>query len=173
MMENLVGDLFVKPNQHFCLVVAEFNEFITSRLADSAVECLLRHGAKETQITRVKVPGSFEIPTVASQAAKSGKFSAVICLGAVIRGQTSHYEHVTDQVSRGVGAIGRDVVVARDRHVEWFGFAVHATGSMPNDAGRRVVTGRASIHRSRARIRCSPGNYSGVVPLRVGLELCA
>ncbi len=106
MIENVTGDLFVKPNQRFCLVVAEFNEFITSRLADSAVECLLRHGAKETQITRIKVPGSFEIPTVASQAAKSGKYSAVICLGAVIRGQTSHYEHVTDQVSRGVGAIG-------------------------------------------------------------------
>jgi len=106
MIENVVGDLFVKPNQRYCLVVAEFNEFITTRLAESAIECLIRHGAKDTQITQIKVPGAFEIPTVASQAAKSGKFAAVLCLGAVIRGQTDHYDHVADQVSRGVGALG-------------------------------------------------------------------
>ena len=106
MVESVVGDLFVKPKQRFCLIVAEFNEFITTRLAESAIECLTRHGAKEAQITLVKVPGSFEIPTAASAAAQSGKYAAVICLGCVIRGQTSHYDHVADQVARGVGAVG-------------------------------------------------------------------
>ena len=111
MVETLSGDFVVKPAHRFALVVAEFNEFISRRLADAAVDCLLRHGAKESQIVQVMVPGSFEIPTVARELAKSGKYSAVICLGCVIRGQTDHYDHVASQVSRGVGAIGPDTGV--------------------------------------------------------------
>ena len=106
MVETISGDLFVKAGQRFALVVAEFNEFITSRLKDGAVEALLRHGAKDTQVTVVWVPGAFEIPTVAMQLAKGGKYAAVICLGCVIRGATGHYDQVADGVSRGVAAIG-------------------------------------------------------------------
>ena len=106
MAEKIVGQLVVKPNWTFAVVVAEFNEFITTRLAGSAVECIVRHGGKESQVTQVNVPGSFEIPTIATVLAKSGKFSAVICLGCVIRGQTGHYDQVVDGVSRGVAAIG-------------------------------------------------------------------
>ena len=106
MVEKLSGDLVVKPGQRFALVVAEFNEFITERLAKSAVECILRHGGNEGQITQVLVPGCFEIPTMAMELAKSGQYSAVICLGAVIRGQTDHYDHVAGAVARGVAQIG-------------------------------------------------------------------
>lgn len=100
------GELIVKPAQRFVLVAAEFNEFITHRLVASAIECIVRHGGKESQITEVWVPGSFEIPTVAMQLAKSGKYAAVICLGAVIRGETGHYDQVANGVARGVAAIG-------------------------------------------------------------------
>jgi 6,7-dimethyl-8-ribityllumazine synthase len=111
MVETLSGDFIVRPGSRFALVVAEFNSFITSKLAEGAVECILRHGGKESQITQVKVPGAFEIPTVAKALATSGKYTAVICLGCVIRGQTDHYDHVTRQVSTGVGAIGPETGV--------------------------------------------------------------
>ncbi|MGN6367042.1 MAG: 6,7-dimethyl-8-ribityllumazine synthase [Phycisphaerae bacterium] len=111
MIETLSGDFLIKPNARFALVVAEFNSFITSKLVEGAVDCLLRHGGKESQITQVKVPGAFEIPTIAKTLASSGKYSAVICLGCVIRGQTDHYDHVTRQVSTGVGKIGPETGV--------------------------------------------------------------
>ncbi len=105
MVETVSGDLVVKHVRH-ALVVAEFNSFITSKLAEGAVECLLRHGAKESQITQYMVPGAFEIPLVARELAKSGKFAAVVALGCVIRGETEHYDHVAGQATRGVGAAG-------------------------------------------------------------------
>jgi len=106
MIETITGDLTVQPQQRFALVVAEFNAYITAKLAEGAAECIRRHGGKDSQITQISVPGAFEIPTVANQLAKSGKYAAIICLGCVIRGQTSHFDHVADQVSRGVGMIG-------------------------------------------------------------------
>jgi 6,7-dimethyl-8-ribityllumazine synthase len=112
MVETIVGELVIKPTQRFALVVAEFNKFITAKLAEGAIDCLLRHGAKESQITQILVPGSFEIPLIAKEAAKSGKYSAVICLGCVIRGETDHYDHVAGQVSRGIGGIGPETGVA-------------------------------------------------------------
>ncbi len=111
MAETISGDLIVKSNQHYAIVVAEFNSFITSKLVEGAVDCILRHGGKESQIKIVKVPGSFEIPTVAKALAQSGKYDAVLCLGCVIRGQTDHYEHVTSQVARGVGQVGPETGV--------------------------------------------------------------
>jgi 6,7-dimethyl-8-ribityllumazine synthase len=111
MVETVSGDLVVKPAQRFALVVAEFNRLITAKLAEGAVDCLLRHGAKEGQILQVSVPGAFEIPVVAKELAKGGKFAAVICLGCVIRGETDHYDHVAGQVSRGVGAAGLETGV--------------------------------------------------------------
>ena len=105
-MVTIAGDLVVKASQHYAIVVAEFNSFITGKLLEGAVDCLTRHGGKEEQITHIKVPGSFEIPTVAMALAKSGKYDAVLCLGCVIRGQTDHYDHVAQQVSRGVGQVG-------------------------------------------------------------------
>ena len=112
MVDVLTGELIVQSGQKFALIVAEFNELITLKLAEGAIKCLLRHGAKENQIVQIMVPGCFEIPTVARAVTQSGKYSAVICLGCVIRGQTDHYDHVAGQVSRGVGAIGAETGVA-------------------------------------------------------------
>ena len=86
------------------IVVARFNEFITSKLLGGAVDGLVRHGMNEEDIDVAWVPGAFEIPLIAKKMAKSGKYDAVIALGAVIRGSTSHYDYVCNEVSKGVAA---------------------------------------------------------------------
>lgn len=110
-MDSHAGELIVKSSQRFALVVAEFNSFITEKLAQGAADCLLRHGAKGSQIAQFLVPGAFEIPLVAKELANTNKYAAVICLGCVIRGETDHYDHVAGQVSRGVGALGAETGV--------------------------------------------------------------
>ena len=87
------------------IVVARFNEFITSKLLGGAMDGLLRHDVEEKNIHVAWVPGAFEIPLIASKLAKSGKYDAVICLGAVIRGSTSHYDYVCSEVCKGIAAI--------------------------------------------------------------------
>ncbi len=87
------------------IVVARFNEFITSKLLSGAVDCLTRHDIEEDSIDVAWVPGAFEIPLIASKMAKSGKYDAVICLGAVIRGSTSHYDYVCNEVSKGIASV--------------------------------------------------------------------
>jgi len=84
------------------IVVARFNEFITSKLLSGALDGLKRHDVSEDNIDVAWVPGAFEIPLIASKMAKSGKYDAVICLGAVIRGSTSHYDYVCNEVSKGI-----------------------------------------------------------------------
>lgn len=84
------------------IVAARFNEFITSKLLSGAIDALTRSGLSETDIETAWVPGAFEIPLIASKMAKSGKYDAVICLGAVIRGSTSHYDYVCSEVSKGI-----------------------------------------------------------------------
>ena len=86
------------------IVAARFNEFITSKLLSGAVDTLIRHDVKEENIHVAWVPGAFEIPLIASKMAKSGKYDAVICLGEVIRGATSHYECVCSEVSKGIAS---------------------------------------------------------------------
>ena len=88
----------------FGIVVSRFNEFITARLLEGALDALRRHGAEEDRITVAKVPGSFEIPLVAKRMATSGQYSAIICLGTVIRGATPHFEYIAAEVSKGVAA---------------------------------------------------------------------
>ena len=88
------------------IVAARFNEFITSKLLSGAVDALTRHDVKEDDIEVAWVPGAFEIPLVASKMAKSNKYDAIICLGAVIRGNTSHYDYVCNEVSKGVAQVG-------------------------------------------------------------------
>jgi 6,7-dimethyl-8-ribityllumazine synthase len=87
------------------IVVARFNEFITSKLLGGAVDGLKRHHIDEDSIDVAWVPGAFEIPLIASKMAKSGKYDAVICLGAVIRGSTSHYDYVCSEVSKGIANV--------------------------------------------------------------------
>ncbi|MBI5695565.1 MAG: 6,7-dimethyl-8-ribityllumazine synthase [Nitrospirae bacterium] len=104
MPKQVQGDLSAK-GQKFCLLVSRFNDFISSRLLDGAVDALLRNGAKDEDITVVRVPGAFEIPLVAKKAAATKKFDAIICLGAVIRGATPHFDYVSSEVSKGVASV--------------------------------------------------------------------
>lgn len=87
------------------IVVARFNEFITSKLLGGAIDGLKRHEVDENQIDVAWVPGAFEIPLIAQAMTKSGKYDAVICLGAVIRGATSHYDYVCNEVSKGIAQV--------------------------------------------------------------------
>jgi 6,7-dimethyl-8-ribityllumazine synthase len=89
----------------FGMIVSRFNDFISSKLVEGAMDALLRHGAKEDQISLAKVPGAFEIPLAAKKLAESGKYDAVICLGAVIRGSTPHFEYVAAEVSKGIANV--------------------------------------------------------------------
>ena len=87
------------------IIVARFNEFITSKLLSGALDTLTRHEINEENIQVAWVPGAFEIPLIAARMAKSGKYDAVICLGAVIRGSTSHYDYVCNEVSKGIASV--------------------------------------------------------------------
>jgi 6,7-dimethyl-8-ribityllumazine synthase len=89
----------------FAIIVGRFNEFISSKLVEGAMDALSRHGAKEGQVSVVKVPGSFEIPVTAKMLAESQKYDAIICLGAVIRGSTPHFEYIAAEVSKGIAAV--------------------------------------------------------------------
>ncbi len=86
----------------FALVVSRFNEALTSRLQDGAVDCLVRHGADHDAITVIRVPGAWEIPMVAARAAGSGEFDAVVCLGALVRGGTAHFDLIAAEVAKGI-----------------------------------------------------------------------
>ncbi len=109
-MKTLEGKLVAK-GMRVGIVAARFNEFITSKLVGGALDGLTRHDVREEDISLAWVPGAFEIPLVASRMAKSGKYDAVICLGAVIRGATSHYDYVCNEVSKGIAAVSLETGV--------------------------------------------------------------
>lgn len=98
------GKLIVPPGARFAIVASRFNHFIVDHLTDGAVDALVRHGAQPENITIARVPGAWEIPLVARRLAGSDKIDAVIALGAVIRGATPHFDHVANEVSKGVAA---------------------------------------------------------------------
>lgn len=104
MTDSIKSDLIGK-GKSFCLVVSEFNDFITTRLLDSAIDVLEKHQVKSDDITVVWVPGAFEIPMVANKIIKQGKYSGVICLGAVIKGETPHYNYVSNEVTKGIAQL--------------------------------------------------------------------
>ena len=103
-MRTFEGKL-TSGNIRIGIVASRFNEFITSKLISGAMDGLIRHDVPEDSIHLAWVPGAFEIPLIASKMAKSGKYDAVICLGAVIRGATSHYDYVCNEVSKGIAAV--------------------------------------------------------------------
>ena len=105
MGKVLQGKLVVGKGRRFALVVSRFNEFISSKLLEGAKDALVRHGADEGAIDVVWVPGSFEIPAAAQRVASSGKYAAVVCLGAVIRGATPHFGYIAAEVSKGVAQV--------------------------------------------------------------------
>jgi len=109
-MDVKTGRLRVE-GRAFALVVARFNDFVTSKLLEAAVDTLSRLGVAEADMAVVWVPGAFEIPMAAGHLARSGKYAAVICLGTVIRGQTPHFEYVAGQCASGIAAVARDTGV--------------------------------------------------------------
>jgi len=110
-MENInkiEGHLVADNSFRVGIVTARFNEFITSKLLGGAIDGLVRHGVAEENITSAWVPGAFELPLIASKMAESGKYDAIICLGAVIRGTTTHYDYVCNEVTKGIGKVNLD-----------------------------------------------------------------
>ena len=105
-IQVLEGKVVAPEGMKAAIVASRFNEIIVSKLLSGAVDGLVRHGVAEENITAAWVPGAFEIPVIASKMAKSGKYDAVICLGAVIRGDTSHYDYVCSEVSKGIAQAG-------------------------------------------------------------------
>ncbi|WP_029521806.1 6,7-dimethyl-8-ribityllumazine synthase [Persephonella sp. KM09-Lau-8] len=109
-MRNIEGQLSAE-GLNFAIVVGRFNNLITEKLLEGAIDCIVRHGGSEDNITVIRVPGSFEIPLIAKKAAKSGKYDAVICLGAVIRGATPHFEYVAAEVTKGIALVSLETEV--------------------------------------------------------------
>ena len=105
------------------IIVSRFNNFITEKLLNGALEGLKSHGGEENDVTVIRVPGAFEIPLLAERMAASGKYDALVCLGAVIRGDTPHFEYVSDAVTRGIGE-------AISRHRIPIGFGVLTTNTI-------------------------------------------
>jgi 6,7-dimethyl-8-ribityllumazine synthase len=105
-MPRFLEAKLLAEGKKFAIVVSRFNDFITGKLVDGALDALLRTGARDEDIDVVKVPGAFEIPLAAKRMAAKGRYDAVICLGAVIRGATPHFDYVSAEVSKGVAAVG-------------------------------------------------------------------
>ena len=109
-MKTIEGQLTTN-GEKFCIVISRFNEFIGSKLLSGAIDELKTHGVNEDNIDVIWVPGAFEIPIIAKKAAKSGKYNAIITLGAVIKGSTSHYDYVCAEVSKGVASVSLETCV--------------------------------------------------------------
>ena len=105
-MANIIEGNITAKGLRFAIVASRFNEFITTKLLEGALDMLRRHGAPENAVDVVWVPGAFEIPLAAKKLADCGRYDAVICVGAVIRGATSHYDYVCNEVSKGVAQAG-------------------------------------------------------------------
>ena len=105
------GQLRVHKGDRFALVASRFNEFIVDRLVGGATDCINRHGGSEAQIDLIRVPGSFELPQVALQVARSGHYAGVVVLGAVIRGGTPHFDMIANEVTKGAAQVGLETGV--------------------------------------------------------------
>lgn len=105
MAKEIYGELSA-TGKKFAILVSRFNDFLTSKLKDGAIDCLVRHGASDNDIAVIWVPGSFELPQVAARLVQNGQYDAIICLGALIRGQTPHFDYIASEVAKGIGKIG-------------------------------------------------------------------
>ena len=104
-MSKIIEGKLEAKNYRFGIVVSRFNSFICDRLLEGTIDTLLRHGASEKQMTVVKVPGAFELPLIAKKMAESGQYDSLICLGAVIRGGTPHFEYISSEMTKGIASV--------------------------------------------------------------------
>lgn len=110
-MAKIIEGRLAAEGLRVAIVVSRFNDFICARLVDGALDALRRHGASEEDLSVVKVPGAFEIPLMAKRLAQSGKYDTVVCVGAVIRGATPHFDYVAAEVSKGIAQVGLETGV--------------------------------------------------------------
>lgn len=113
MVQIFQGNL-VSSGKNYAIIVSRFNEFISKKLLDGAMDCLFRHGAKDENIDVAWVPGAFEIPLIAKKMARTQKYDAIICVGAIIRGSTPHFDYVSAEVSKGISnvSLNEDIPVS-------------------------------------------------------------
>jgi len=141
MVKEIKGQL-TAGKFNYAIVVSRFNEFITGRLLHGPIDSLQRHGSADEQITVIWVPGASEITTAAARLARTGNFAAVICLGAIIRGQTDHYEFIGQQVSRGIAQINYETGVPTIFGVltcQTIEQAIERAGSKAGNAGEKAA----------------------------------
>jgi 6,7-dimethyl-8-ribityllumazine synthase len=110
-MPKIIEGKIVAKGMKFGIVASRFNDFICGRLIEGTIDALMRAGTEEKDIVIYKVPGSFELPLTAKKLAKSGRFDAIICLGAIIRGATPHFEYISAEVSKGIAVVGLETEV--------------------------------------------------------------
>ena len=110
-MVNVIEGQLVAKGMRFAIIASRFNEFISSKLMEGAIDALVRHDASKKDITVCWVPGAFEMPVVAKKLAVTGAYDAIICVGAVIRGATSHFDYVANEVSKGIASVSLDTGV--------------------------------------------------------------
>jgi 6,7-dimethyl-8-ribityllumazine synthase len=140
---TVIEGRLIATGLRFAIVVSRFNDFITSKLLQGCLDTLRRHGADNSQIEVMHCPGAFEIPLVAKQAALSGRFDAVICLGAIIRGSTSHFDHVAGQSAGGIANVGLETGVPTIFGVlttETVEQAIERAGSKAGNKGNDAAT---------------------------------
>ena len=105
IMQNIIEGQYIVEDKRVALIVSRFNELVSKKLIEGALDCLKRHKVNEKDITIIWVPGAFEIPSIAKKITTSDKYDAVICLGAVIRGETPHFEYISSEVSKGIAQV--------------------------------------------------------------------
>ncbi len=143
-MKKVYQGALLAQGLKFALIVSRFNEFISSRLLDGAEDALMRHGAREEDIEVAWTPGSFEIPLIAQKMAQSGKYNAVICLGAIIRGGTPHFDYVAAEASKGVARASLDTgvpVIFGIITADTLEQAIERAGVKEGNMGARAATG--------------------------------
>ncbi len=143
-MPRLIEAGLQAQGKKFGIIVSRFNDFITGRLLDGAVDALIRSGADDKDITLLKVPGAFEIPLAAQQMVKMGNYDAIICLGAVIRGATTHYDYVCAEVSKGIASVSLEAgipVMFGILTTETIEQAIERAGTKAGNKGFEVAMG--------------------------------
>ena len=140
-MNQIEGDL-IATDLKIAFVVARFNEFVCERLLEGALDSLARHGGNKDEATVLRVPGAFELPLAAKKLAESGKFDAIVCLGAVIRGETSHYDYICANASSGIASTSLETGVPVSFGLlttETLEQAIERSGSKAGNQGRNAT----------------------------------